>query len=150
MSDRQYTAWSMSLIPLSSVPLPAENDTMVLLPAFETSGMIRTGKRKIKSKTVSKTVRGMLTYAWSHGHIIASARGCYIKCTYQGRTRIVCDEAYTSKTRGQCGGIHQHPGVCKTFKCPSCKLVIERDVNRARNILLRYLTLHRSVYCTYD
>jgi putative transposase len=71
-----------------------ENYTTVLLPAFETSGMIRTGKRKINSKTV----RGMVT--WSHYRF--RQRMLHKVRTYQGRTLIVCDEAYTSKTCGQC------------------------------------------------
>jgi putative transposase len=114
-----------------------ENYRTVLLPAFETSGMIRRGQRKINSKTV----RGMVT--WSHYRF--RQRLLHKVRAYPGRTIIVCDEAYTSKTCGQCGVLHRQLGGCKVFKCPSCKVVIDRDVNGARNILLRYLTLHGSV-----
>jgi putative transposase len=55
---------------------------------------------------------------------------------------IVVDlsEAYTSKTCGNCGHIHQKLGGSKVFKCPNCQTVIERDWNGARNILLRALS----------
>ncbi|MCC3491690.1 MAG: transposase [Microcoleus sp. PH2017_16_JOR_D_A] len=55
---------------------------------------------------------------------------------------IVVDvsEAYTSKTCGNCGHIHRKLGGSKVFKCPNCQTVIGRDLNGARNILLRALS----------
>lgn len=49
---------------------------------------------------------------------------------------IEVEEAYTSQTCSRCG-FNSHPGSSKTFKCDNCKLVIDRDVNGARNILLK-------------
>ncbi|RHZ62220.1 hypothetical protein Glove_341g17 [Diversispora epigaea] len=45
---------------------------------------------------------------------------------------------YTSKTCGNCGFIKKNLGESKTFRCDSCDLVIDRDVNGARNILLKH------------
>ncbi len=113
-----------------------ENYQVVLLPAFQTSQMIRRGQRKIRSRTV----RGMVT--WSHfrfrQRLLAKARA-YPDCRI-----VICDEAYTSKTCGKCGQLHHKLGGNKIFKCPSCSVVIDRDVNGARNILLRFLTLNQS------
>ena len=53
---------------------------------------------------------------------------------------ILCNEAYTTKTCTSCGKIND-PGMSKTYKCRKCKLVIDRDVNAARNIYLRTFTL---------
>jgi putative transposase len=110
-----------------------ENHKVILLPSFETSGMIRRGQRKISSKTV----RAMVT--WSHFRF--RQRMLHKVRAYDGRNLIICDEAYTSKTCGQCGVLHEKLGGSKLFTCPSCKVVVDRDVNGARNILLRYLTL---------
>ena len=55
---------------------------------------------------------------------------------------IICDEAYTSKTCGECGFIHNKLGGSKVFDCPQCGEVQDRDMNGARNILLRYETLN--------
>ncbi len=104
---------------------------VILLPIFETSKMVRRGQRKIRSKTV----RAMVT--WSHYRF--RQRLLYKSSLYNGSRVILCDEAYTSKT---CGHIHQKLGGSKTFRCPVCEYVIDRDVNGARNILLRYLTLN--------
>lgn len=57
---------------------------------------------------------------------------------------IICDEAYTSKTCGNCGFIHNKLGGSKEFKCPKCGLRADRDIHAARNILLRFLTLWES------
>ena len=55
-----------------------------------------------------------------------------------GTTTFVMDqdEAYTSKTCGRCGKINKKLGSSKTFEC-QCGTVIDRDVNGARNILVK-------------
>ncbi|KAK4526316.1 hypothetical protein GAYE_SCF22MG4230 [Galdieria yellowstonensis] len=50
------------------------------------------------------------------------------------------DEAYTGKTCGMCGEINSKRGGRKIFKCLHCKMRCDRDVNGARNILLRFLS----------
>lgn len=120
----------------------SENYRAVLLPKFETSRMIRRGQRKIRSKTV----RAMIT--WSHfrfrQRIIHKFRA------FSKRHLIICDEAYTSKTCGQCGFIHNKLGGKKLFVCPRCNFTLDRDVNGARNILLRYLTLNTKEICSHE
>ena len=39
----------------------------------------------------------------------------------------------------------QAEGGSKVFCCPECKTELDRDINGARNILLRYLTKKESV-----
>ena len=57
----------------------------------------------------------------------------------EGRNVIIQNEAWTSKTCGSCGCIHEKLGTSKVFKCPSCSYIADRDMNGARNILLRSL-----------
>ena len=47
-----------------------------------------------------------------------------------------------SKTCTNCGELHRNLGGSKTFCCPKCKVVLDRDANGARNILLKFLTEH--------
>ena len=49
---------------------------------------------------------------------------------------IFVDEHYTIKTCGLCGFIHQKLGSSKTFKCPQCKIEMDRNIHATRNILL--------------
>ncbi len=61
----------------------------------------------------------------------------YRASTTNNRQVIIQNEAWTSKTCGCCGHIHKDLGTAKVFKCPSCDYVADRDLNGARNILLR-------------
>jgi putative transposase len=95
--------------------------------------MVKRGKRKI----AKASVRGMLT--WSHyrfrSTLLNKARE-YPQCTV-----VVCDEHNTSKTCTRCGWLHPSLGGKPVYTCGQCHLVIGRDANGARNILLRYLAL---------
>ena len=55
-----------------------------------------------------------------------------------GCTVVVCTEEYTSKTCGRCGSI-VNIGSNEVFNCDFCFLKIDRDVNGARNILIKQL-----------
>jgi putative transposase len=112
-----------------------ETYSVVLLPKFETQGMIRRGQRRIRSKTA----RAMCTlshYRFQR-RLIDKAR------EYPWCRVVIVSEAYTSKTCGRCGKINAKLGGNKVFRCPSCQLECDRDKHAARNILLRYLTTSR-------
>lgn len=109
-----------------------ENYEIILIPIFETSNMVLKNKRKIRSKTA----RMMLT--WSHYRfrmfLHHKARE-FVSCKV-----IECTEEYTSKTCGNCGSINKKLGGSKIFRCDSCSLEIDRDMNGARNSLLKRIT----------
>ena len=104
----------------------------ILIPKFETQDMVC----KVKRRIGSKTARMMLT--WSHYRfrkiLEDKAR------QFPGCAVFVVDEAFTSKTCGKCGNLHPNLGKNKTFHCPSCNFTLDRDINGARNILLRFMT----------
>ena len=109
-----------------------ENYRVVLIPKFETQRMVRRRDRKLNSKTA----RGMCT--WAHFRFrerLKAKAELYPWCKV-----IECDEAYTSKTCGDCGRINTKLGAKKTFICPSCGYKADRDGSASRNVLLRYLT----------
>jgi len=118
-----------------------ENYNTIFLPKFGSSNMIKKRGRKIHSKTV----RSMLTYS-HYGfrmHLLHKAED-YMNC----QVKIV-DEAYTSKTGGNCGHIHQKLGGSKIYHCPQCGLEIDRDVNGARNIWIRSVQEVPGASCTF-
>ena len=59
------------------------------------------------------------------------------KCDEYNISLNIVDESYTSKTCSHCGIINQKLGSKKTFKCPSCNIIIDRDLNGCRNILIK-------------
>lgn len=60
------------------------------------------------------------------------------KLTY-GCSVYTCTEEYTSKTCGFCGNLN-NVGSSETYKCKSCEMVLDRDVNGARNILIKCIS----------
>lgn len=103
---------------------------LVFLPTFETSQMVLKSSRKINKKSV----RNML--AWSHAKFAQTLEQMAQK---KGVLVIRCNESYTSKTCTNCGHIHHKLGGSKIFTCPDCGSRILRDINGARNIMLRAL-----------
>ena len=58
------------------------------------------------------------------------------KCMLERTTLDICSEEYTSKTCGCCG-ILNDVGLKDVYSCSRCGLVIDRDVNGARNIAIK-------------
>ncbi len=58
------------------------------------------------------------------------------KCKVRRCTIDLCGEEYTSKTCGRCGSLNTIPDI-ETYRCKNCNLVIDRDFNGARNIMIK-------------
>lgn len=101
---------------------------IILIPSFKVKEMSSKFKRKIKTKTV----RNMMLL----GHTLFKQK-LKTKAFERGSQLLGVEEHYTSKTCTQCGTINESLGSSKVFKCKSCLLTIDRDINAARNILLR-------------
>jgi putative transposase len=110
---------------------------VVLLPDFQISGMVKRSKRNISKKTARNL------YTWSYykfkSRLLTKAK------EYIGRSIIICDEHYTSKTCGRCGLLNMALKRKKIFVCEKCGLETDRDVNAARNILLRYMSVNHII-----
>jgi putative transposase len=103
---------------------------LIFLPTYETSQMVLKSTRKINRKSV----RNMLT--WSQGKFASHLEQMAAK---KGVLVVRCNERLTSKTCTNCGNVHNNLGGSKIYKCPQCGYVIPRDINGARNIMLRAL-----------
>jgi putative transposase len=60
------------------------------------------------------------------------------KCLLYGKEVVIVDEKDTSKTCSGCGHKQPMPLWKRTYRCPACRLVMDRDENSAVNILKRY------------
>lgn len=117
----------------------AKHFKTILLPTFETKKMVE--RKKAKRKINNTTARNMMSLS----HYKFKLRLKHLATKY-GSLVIDCDESYTSKTCGQCGKINNSLGSKDVFDCNDCKLRIDRDVNGARNVLIRSVTK----YMGYD
>lgn len=101
------------------------NFSVIILPTFNTSEMVKKGKRKIRKRVV----KAMQSYRFfEFGERLAQ------KCLEYGVILIRSNEAYTSKTNSFNGQL-MNIGGRKGFTYDG--VYVDRDINGARNILLR-------------
>jgi len=134
------------------------NYEIILLPEFRTKSMVQKKREDIitikgnipninlksinkqeYNRTINGTVaRQMLT--WSHYKF--KQRLLHKSTMFTNCKVIIVNEAHTTKTCGMCGIINNNVGSSEVFKCvnPTCKFIMDRDIQGARNIYLRYLT----------
>ena len=106
-----------------------DNFDVILLPDFKTLGMVTRGQRRIRSKTV----RNLLTFAHHRFRNFLKH-----KASENGRTVLIVNEAYTSKTVSWTGEIIHNLGGRKTVKSSEGQRM-DRDINGARGTFLRAL-----------
>lgn len=104
--------------------------SVILLPDFRSQQMSKKKGRKISRKTVS-LMQTLSHYSFRTRLLQKAARTS--ECSV-----LICGEAYTSKTCGLCGKINSKLGSSEHFRC-KCGASVDRDINGARNILLRNL-----------
>ena len=101
---------------------------VVLIPEFQTQKMSSRSDRNISSTVV----RNMNT--WSH-YMFRSKLLSKSELDSNKSVKVI-GEPGTSKTCGNCGHWKSDLGSNKTFVCPVCRVVLDRDVNGARNNML--------------
>jgi putative transposase len=111
-----------------------ENFDSVLIPQFGTSRMVEKVPEDGRARVFgSKTARAMLCM----GHYQFRQRLMSSTARRANKRVFLVEEGYTSKTCGSCGTVKHDLGGSKTFECGGCGLRTGRDVNGARNIMLR-------------
>ena len=96
----------------------------IILPPFETQKMA--GNLRCK---ISRNMYTLSFYEFKQKLVN--------RCKEYNIRLLHLSEPFTSKTCGKCGKIKKNLGNAKEFKCSFCNIRIERDINGARNILLR-------------
>lgn len=97
----------------------------IVIPDFRISGMVR------QKKLTRMTKR--LLYMFSFHAFLTKLK---FKCKNTNTKLYIVGEEYTSKTCTRCGKIN-HVGSSCIYRCEDCKLVIDRDVNGSRNIMIK-------------
>lgn len=106
----------------------------IFIPIFETQKMVNKSSRKLNNTSS----RNLLTMS----HYLFRMRLIHQSKKYNSNVYIV-NEAYTSKTCSNCGKVNDKLGSSKIFKCKECKMEMDRDVNGARGIYLRQMSIRR-------
>lgn len=96
----------------------------IILPSFESQEMVK----KCKIKCVNRNMLQLRHYTFKER--------LKNKCALMNCTLDICTEEYTSQTCGVCGCLTK-VGGSDVFTCSKCKVVIDRDVNGARNIAIK-------------
>ena len=114
----------------------ATNYKCVLIPEFKTSKMIAcndgTKKEFKRNIRLNKRVKFVLQHM-SHYKFRLHLEN---KCKEHKSEMITVTEEYTSQCCSRCGTLdNTYNNRVKT--CPSCGLVIDRDINGSRNILIK-------------
>src|SRR5207248_9890574 len=120
-STSEFVILRMNVIENLQRWLCENHHVVVSLPEFKTKDMIKRGFRKI-----SKTARQMMTL--SHFRFLQYL--LHKSCEYPWCKIVIYTEEYTSKTCGCCGVINRNLDGA----------TIDRDVNGALNVLLKYIT----------
>jgi putative transposase len=102
------------------------NYDKVLLPEFESQKLMS------KNKHLNKELNNL-------AHFKFKERLKYKIKNIKSTELYIVTEEYTSKTCTNCGNIKSDLKSNKIYKCEKCKLEIDRDINGARNIILKYL-----------
>jgi putative transposase len=107
-----------------------KNFQTIIASTFEVKNMTQLTN---KSRTInSETTRKMLTLS----HYKFKVRLIH-KAKMMNRKLIIHNESYTSKTCGRCGELNETLNSKKVFECKKCNLCIDRDINGARNMMIR-------------
>jgi putative transposase len=96
----------------------------IIIPKFESQEL----SKKIRCKNVNRNLLQLRHFQFR--------QRLESKCRVRKCTLDVCTEEYTSKTCGRCGNV-ANIGSNDVYKCKKCDLVIDRDVNGARNIMIK-------------
>ena len=115
--------------------LTSNEKTLILLPEFQVKQMI--AKKEKKGGSLPKVVKqSMVDLSF---YRFRTRFEDYLKKHHERKCHLkIVTEEYTSKTCGNCGNLKKVSG--DTYSCSKCDVVLDRDVNGARNILLKAIT----------
>jgi len=100
----------------------------IVLGKLDVGDIVRKEKRVLRTKEV-RSIYNLAHYQFR----IKLAK----KCKAIGKVLHVANESWTSKTCTGCGSIDRWLGGSECYNCKYCGTTIDRDLNGARNILIK-------------
>ena len=118
--------WAIDELHYSSISYLVKNYDLIFLERFDSQKCVKGNKNKTNNRRINNlkpyTFRTRLLY----------------KAGLAGKIVKVVSAPHTSKTCSNCGN-WADMGGSKTYNCSSCKSVLDRDANAAKNILMKGL-----------
>lgn len=98
----------------------------ILLPSFDSQELF--GKRRVIHRSSARKLNYLSHYKFKER--------LKHRCDLTNTELYIVDESFTSKTCTRCGVLN-NVGSCEVYECQACELIIDRDVNGARNIFIK-------------
>lgn len=108
----------------------------VFLPTFETSAIIKHRKDQEDCGTKQRVIGRSTARRMNNLSHYKFKQRLLHRCELTNTELYLVNEAYTSKTCTKCGCLN-NVGSSETYNCLKCGLVIDRDINGARNIFIK-------------
>ena len=103
----------------------------IAVEKLDVRGMLaNAGENRRVPRRVERRVHAAMTDA-AMGEML---RQLSYKAGWYGRGFVEVDPALTSETCSDCGAVREMPLTVRVYRCGSCGLSLDRDVNAARNI----------------
>lgn len=102
---------------------------IIILPEFGTKQMISKEKRLSKQNKDKMVLNSHYTFR----------RRLMDKAKEYNTDVLITKEHYTSKTCSNCGSINYKFKIGDEYRCKKCKSIFDRDINAAKNILIKTL-----------
>ena len=123
-----FTSFQGSWVRWKAINFLENHYQTVLLPSFETQ------KMRLSSRS-----RGINRIFDELGHSIFKRR--LLERVDSNFRVVIVNESYTSKTCSNCGYLKFDLGSDRLYQCDQCNISIDRDINGARNILIKHLNI---------
>jgi IS605 OrfB family transposase len=101
-----------------------ENNDIIFFGNIKSHGIVKGGKNRTLNRNINNLKFYLLKERLKH------------KATEKRKVVYLINEEYTTKTCSCCGRLN-NPGMSKEYSCLTCKTVVGRDVNAAKNILMK-------------
>lgn len=118
-----------------------KNYERIIIPVFETQQMVSNGPKKedirtFKEKTRKSRLNRRVKFTLNQLSHYSFRQHLIHKCNEYGCQIDVVNESYTSMCCTKCGYLSKNY-IKRTKKCTYCGFEINRDINGARNILMK-------------
>lgn len=110
-----------------------KNNDFIMYGDIKSHGIVRNGIKYKYKKQLNRDFNDLKLYQFK--------QRLEYKANLENKKIFFVNEAFTTQTCSFCGNTYK-PGFSRVYNCSSCKVKIGRDVNAAKNILMKGIILN--------